>query len=160
LHGCRMRIEPPNLLWPTSGHAEGSTRLNALDNALLAAGIGDLNLVKVTSVAPHGAVLTGERPPLVSGAVVPVVLTSVQSERPGQMVSAAVGIGLGNGSHGMIMEHSGEGSPEEMEAIVRHMLDESFMRRGLELETVVVRSVSHSVDRVGAAVAAVVLWWG
>jgi hypothetical protein len=58
------------------------------------------------------------------------------------------------------MEHAGDGTPEEMEAIVRRMLDESFMRRGLELETVVVRSVSHSVESVGAAVAAVVLWWG
>jgi pyruvoyl-dependent arginine decarboxylase len=75
-------------------------------------------------------------------------------------VSAAIAVGVGNGSHGMIMEHAGDGTPEEMEAIVRRMLDESFMRRGLELETVVVRSVSHSVESVGAAVAAVVLWWG
>jgi arginine decarboxylase len=155
-----MQLDPPNLLWPTSGHAEGSTRLNAFDNALLLAGIGNFNLVKVTSVAPQGALFVQERPPITSGAVVPVVLTSAQSDQAGRNVSAAVGVGLGNGSHGMIMEHSGEGTPEEMEAIVRRMLDESFMRRGLELETVVVRSVTHRVEQVGAAVAAVVLWWG
>jgi hypothetical protein len=59
----------------------------------------------------------------------------------------------------MIMEHSGPGTPEQMEAIVQRMVDESFMRRGLELERVILRSVSHKVEHIGASVAAVVLWW-
>ena len=36
----------------TVGHAEGGTPLNAFDNALLAAGIGNINLVKVSSIIP------------------------------------------------------------------------------------------------------------
>ena len=32
--------------------AEGGTSLNAFDNALLAAGLGDINLVKVSSIMP------------------------------------------------------------------------------------------------------------
>jgi arginine decarboxylase len=155
-----MRTSPPNLLWTTVGHAEGETRLNAFDNALIAAGIGDWNLVKVTSVAPAAARLVEIRPAAESGCVVPVVLASVESDRPGELVTASVGIGRGNGGHGMIMEASGPGDPEQMEASVRRMLNESFMRRGLELETVTVRSMSHTVENVGASVAAVVLWWG
>jgi len=155
-----LRTSPPNLLWTTFGHAEGETRLNAFDNALIAAGIGDWNLVKVTSVAPAGARLTEMRPDAESGSVVPVVLAVAQSDHPGEVLTASVGIGQGNGSHGMIMEASGPGEPEEMETIVRRMLNESFMRRGLELETVTMRSVSHTVEKVGASVAAVVLWWG
>ena len=50
----------PEILWPTVGHAEGETRLNAFDNALVAAGIGHWNLVKVTSIAPPGALVIHE----------------------------------------------------------------------------------------------------
>ena len=155
-----VRTSPPNLLWTTVGHAEGETRLNAFDNALIAAGIGDWNLVKVTSVAPPGARFIERRPEAESGSVVPVVLASVESAHPGERVTASVAVGEGNGSHGMIMEASGASDEEEIEATVRRMLNESFMRRGLELETVTVRSVSHTVEKVGASVAAVILWWG
>ena len=155
-----MRAAPPNVLWLTRGHAEGDTRLNAFDNALIAAGIGHLNLVKVTSVAPRGALLLDSPLEIEAGSIVPAVLTSCESDRPGEVIVACVGIGLGSSSHGMVMEHSGTGTPEEMEAVVHRMLQESFMRRGLELERVVVRSVSHTVQRIGASVAATVLWWG
>src|SRR3972149_6712404 len=36
----------------TAGSAEGATPLNAFDNALLAAGIGNINLIKVSSIVP------------------------------------------------------------------------------------------------------------
>jgi pyruvoyl-dependent arginine decarboxylase len=83
----------------------------------------------------------------------------VVSSRTGERITACIGIGLSSKSHGMIMEHSGAGSPEEMEHEVRRMVHESFMRRGLELESVIVRSVTHTVEHIGSCVAAVVLWW-
>lgn len=146
-------------MWLTSAHAEGETQLNAFDNALIAARIGHWNLVKVTSVAPRAASLVQEPLEIEAGAIVPAVLTSAESSTPGELVTACIGIGLSPGSHGMIMEHSGTGGPVELEAIVRRMLEESFARRELELETVIVRSESHTVQRVGASVAAVILWW-
>jgi arginine decarboxylase len=146
-------------MWLTSAHAEGETQLNAFDNALIAARIGHWNLVKVTSVAPRSATLVEGPLEIDAGAVVPAVLTSAESSTPGEVVTACIGIGLSPGNHGMIMEHSGPGGPAAMEAIVRRMLHESFTRRELELETVIVRSESHTVERVGASVAAVILWW-
>jgi arginine decarboxylase len=147
------------MLWLTHGTAEGDTKLNAFDNALIAAGIGQYNLVKVTSVAPPRASVAKEPLRIEPGAVVPAVLASAQSSQPGEIITACVGIGFGKGSHGMIMEHAGPGHPEEMEPIVRRMIDESFARRGLSLERVVVRSATHCVEQMGAAVSAVVLWW-
>ena len=47
----------------------------------------------------------------------------------------------------------------EVEATVRQMIDEGFARRGLRLKEVIVRSIEHKVERIGCAVAAVVLWW-
>ena len=149
-------LTPPNIMWFTNGHAEGETKLNAFDNALIAAGVGHWNLVKVTSVAPQGAVVTEEPVEITAGSVVPAVLASAVSDRPGDVITACIGIGLSATSHGMIMEHSGLGTPEDMEGVVRRMLQESFMRRGLELETIIIRSVCHTVTTVGAST----IFWG
>jgi len=154
-----MKREAPTIYWATEGHAEGDTPLNAFDNALIGAKVGQWNLVKLTSVAPKGVERVFEPIEIEPGSIVPAVISSVVSERPGELITACIGIGLGKNSHGMIMEHSGAGTPEEMEAEVRRMVHESFMRRGLELETVVMRSVSHTVERIGSCVAAVILWW-
>ncbi len=154
-----MRKQAPNVLWITQGTAEGDTKLNAFDNALVAARIGQFNLVKVTSVAPERASLCSEPLMIEAGSVVPAVLSTAQSSQPGEVITASIAIGFGKDSHGMIMEHAGPGHPEEMEPIVRRMVDESFARRGLTLEKVVVRSSTHRVERIGAAVSAVVLWW-
>ena len=35
-----------------TGHAEGATPLNAFDGALLASGIGNTNLIKISSILP------------------------------------------------------------------------------------------------------------
>ena len=58
----------------------------------------------------------------------------------------------------MIYESHGT-SRSEVEATVRKMIDEGFTRRGLRLKEVIVRSIEHKVERIGCAVAAVVLWW-
>jgi arginine decarboxylase len=149
----------PEILWPTLGHAEGETPLNAFDNALVAAGIGQWNLVKVTSIAPPGAQVVDVPVGAAPGTLVPAVLASITSSRPGEQVTSCIGIGINREGHGMIMEHSGAGTPAEMEAIVRGMIDEALARRGLTPEETIVRSVSHTVERVGSCVAAVVLWW-
>src|SRR5262249_17098555 len=47
-----MGWKPVTKAATTSGSAEGTTELNAFDNALLAAGIGNINLVKVSSILP------------------------------------------------------------------------------------------------------------
>ncbi len=154
-----MRAAAPNVLWLARGHGEGDTKLNAFDNALIGAGIGHWNLVRVTSVAPRGAALLDAPLDIEAGSIVPAVVTSWESDQPGELIASCVGIGLGPSDHGMIMEHSGCGAPAEMEAVVHRMLQESFLRRGLELERIVVQSVSHRVERIGASVAAAVLWW-
>ena len=41
----------------TAGNAEGGTSLNAFDNALLAAGIGNINLVRISSILPPDVLL-------------------------------------------------------------------------------------------------------
>jgi len=144
----------------TCGAAEGTTALNAFDNALLAAGIGDLNLVKVSSVLPRGARPLNGLPEVPPGTLMPTVYTAAISENPGEVISACIGIGFGREAHGMVFEHAGPGDPAEVERVVRQMLAEAFARRGIELERVEVCISSHRVERLGCALAAVILWGG
>ena len=154
-----MRWSTPNCLWPTAGHAEGMTELNAFDNALLDGGIGNLNLIKVSSIVPAGVTLLRQRPEdMEPGALVPTVYTVRASDTPGDVVAAAVGIGLRTDGHGMIFENTG-GSRDAVEDTVRRMVREGFTQRGMELDELLVFSSEHKVERIGCAIAAVVLWW-
>jgi arginine decarboxylase len=151
-------LQTPNSIWASAGAAEGETELNAFDNALLAAQVGNLNLIRISSVLPQDATLLDAAPQITPGSLVPTVYTVQVSARAGDMVAAAVGIGVAEGSHGMIYESHGT-SLDEVETNVRRMIDEGFARRGLHLKEVIVRSIEHKVERIGCAVAAVVLWW-
>ena len=148
----------PENLWITTGVAEGETPLNAFDNALLVAGIGNLNLIKVSSICPKVARITAQKPDFEAGMLVPAVFTSVGSHVPGEEISCAVGIGIGRGTYGVMMEHAHRGPLEVTEKVVREMVEGAFRRRGLPLEEVVVRSCRHRVERIGCVVAAVLMW--
>ena len=148
----------PNAIWASAGAAEGDTELNAFDNALLAARVGNLNLIRVSSVLPQDATVLEHPPQIRPGSLVPTVYSVQVSAQPGETVAAAVGIGIAEGSHGMIYESHGR-TRQEVESAVRQMVAEGFARRGLQLKEVIVRSIEHKVERIGCAVAAVVLWW-
>ena len=148
----------PNAFWLTAGAAEGPTPLNAFDNALLAAGLADLNLIKVSSIVPAGAELLHVAPSIEPGSLVPTVYAEAHGTNAGETICAALGIGIGKDSHGMIFEHSAT-SRVVAETVVAGMVREGFARRGLPLERLIVRAAEHRVERLGCAVEAVVLWW-
>lgn len=152
-----MRLVPERL-WMTSGVAEGDTELNAFDNALLGARIGNFNLIKVSSIVPKGAIIEDEGPSIPAGALVPTVLSKAVSSSPGELLASCVGLGLSADSYGIIMEYAGRASAAQAEEIAGRMLEEAFARRGLTLDRVVLRSCQHRVEKVGCTVAAVVLW--
>lgn len=151
-------LETPRKFTVVAGAAEGTTRLNAFDNALLAAGIGNVNLLKVSSILPPGA----EEAPFLEvppGSLVPTAYGAVESHNEGELIAAAVGVGLGEGGeYGVIMEFAGRVSRAEAEEEIRAMLDEAFRRRGRALRRQIIRSVEHRVVGTGCALAAVVLW--
>jgi arginine decarboxylase len=140
------------------GSAEGITPLNAFDNALLAAGIGNLNLLKVSSILPPGAkyVEAFQIPP---GSLVPMAYGTLTSGVPGERIAAAVGVGICRDSFGVIMEYEGTGSREEAEAEVGRMIESAFEQRQLKLDEVRIRGVDFQVQTIGSVVAAAVLWY-
>ncbi|NLP37322.1 MAG: arginine decarboxylase, pyruvoyl-dependent [Firmicutes bacterium] len=138
--------------------AEGHNNLTAFDNALLAAGIGNVNLVRISSILPPAAQYDPDLvlPP---GSLVPTAYGAIVCDEPGKQIAAAVGVGFSADTFGVIMEYSGYCSKEEAEAKIVQMLEEAFASRGMELVKTEIRSVEHTVKSIGCALAAVNLWY-
>ena len=150
--------ELPQHYFLARGSAEGYTPLNAFDAALIDAGIGDLNLVKVSSIIPPGSKEIQPRE-LPRGAIVPAAYAFITSDIPGEIISAAVAVALPEEEQkaGLIMEYSARGHQEEAEEIVRTMAMEGMNTRERGIRSITSLAVEYKVQTIGAAVAAVVL---
>ncbi|MBS3947376.1 MAG: arginine decarboxylase, pyruvoyl-dependent [Dethiobacter sp.] len=138
--------------------AEGSLKLTAFDNALLKAGIGNVNLVRVSSILPP----TAEKDQnlfLPPGSLVPTAYGSIACDEPGLRIAAAVGIGFSEDTFGVIMEFSGVCGQQEAEEKIASMLRDAFANRGMRLVRTEILAVEHVVEKVGCAFAAVALWY-
>jgi arginine decarboxylase len=142
----------------TAGHAEGGTALNAFDNALLVAGIGNINLIKVSSILPPEVPVI-ELPKIKPGALIPTAYAAVTSETPGETLAAAVGYAMPDdpAKNGVIMEFHGLADRQQAEDAIRAMLDEAFRVRGESIRELKVFAVEHTVERIGCALAAITL---
>ena len=139
----------------TSGRAEGPTKLNAFDNALLDAEIGDVNLIKVSSILPSGTEIVPV-PKFLAGDMVNCVLAYESSEVEGDLISAAVAVATSD-YFGCVVENTGinqdpEDVKNEAESMVRYMMDV----RGLNIKEIIVADKSHVVKKQGAVVAALI----
>ena len=153
-----MGWKPVTKVAGTSGTAEGSTPLNAFDNALLAAGIGNINLIKVSSIIPPAVEIVA-MPGIKPGAIVPTAYAAMTSEVPGEVIAAAVGWALPDDptKSGVIMEYHDKATREEAERMIVQMLDEAFRTRGWRMREMKILAAEHRVERTGCALAAVTL---
>ncbi len=137
-----------------SGHAEGETELSAFDKALLAAGVGEANLIKVSSILPRGVKFVA-LPEITPGILLPAAFNFIVSNRPGEVISATVAIGLGQNpaESGVIVEHTVIGSAAVGEEKARRMVEELFAARKRKLGEIRVVSSEHKVVKLGCALA-------
>lgn len=138
-----------------SGKAEGPTKLNAFDNALSEAGIGDVNLIKVSSMLGENTELE-PLPKLKAGAMVNCVLSEVTSKKAGNKICACVAVAIGD-RLGCVVETTGINDNEESirnEAIemVKYMMN----KRCVKINDLIVESIEHTVENKGSVVASVV----
>jgi arginine decarboxylase len=155
-----MMVQTPNAYALVRGAAEGPQLLNAFDHALLEAGVGDTNLVKMSSILPPGAeqVAAFDLP---KGALVPVAYAAIERQQPGMIISSAVAVGVPEDPQesGVIMEHHGVKSLDECETVVRQMVKDAFSYRNRALKEIQSIGIEHQVKKCGAAFAGVVLWY-
>jgi arginine decarboxylase len=142
----------------TAGSAEGGTTLNAFDNALLAAGIGNINLIKVSSILPPEVPVI-ELPKIKPGALIPTAYAAMTSDVPGETVAAAVGYAVPDdpAKNGVIMEFHGHATRAAAERQIELMLEEAFRVRGEPIREMKVVAVEHTVQKIGCALAAITL---
>jgi arginine decarboxylase len=141
-----------------AGSAEGNSKLTAFDKALLVSGVGDMNLLRVSSILPPNTVLTNDFL-MPRGSLLPIAYGSIASEQPGELIAAAVAVGIAPDSFGVIMEFSGSCNKNAAEAAVKKMVEEAFEIRSLILGKILVKAVEHRVEKIGCVFAAVPLWY-
>ncbi len=138
-----------------SGNDEGPTKLNAFDNALSDAGIGDVNLIKVSSMLAGNAEIV-ELPELSPGAMINCVLAEVTSDVPGEEITATVAVAIGE-KLGCVVETTGRGkNPDEIIGEAKEMVTYMMDRRGEEIKNLIVETSTATVRKTASAISSVV----
>jgi len=152
-------FKTPTRYFLVSGTSDGYTPLNAFDGALLQAGIGNTNIVKMSSIVPPHCqrISPIALPP---GALVPAAYAALTSDVPGEIISAGIAVALpeDENQNGLIMEYSAKGDRRKIEEIVRNMALEGMKLRGWKIKDLQTVVSEYQVKRIGTTLAAVVLW--
>jgi arginine decarboxylase len=154
-------IKTPTKFFLVSGSSEGFSLLNAFDGALMASGVGDTNLVKMSSILPPRCEELKPPPvPMPEGALVPVAYASLCSDVPGEVISAAVAIGIPKDANraGLIMEYSARADERVVVERVKKMVEKGMEARNRAIKEIMPISASYKVGAIGAVFAGVVLW--
>jgi arginine decarboxylase len=157
-----MMVNTPNIYCLVKGAAEGRTRLNAFDLALLNAGVGDTNLMRMSSILPPAAQEVSVKDIILpKGGLIPLAYATIDSTVPGQLISAAIAVGIPEDDRepGVIMEFEDHAPLTNVEEIVRQMVIDGFDYRNRKLKEVKSIGVEHKVERFGSVFAAAVLWY-
>lgn len=138
-----------------SGTDEGPTKLNAFDNALSDAGIGDVNLIKVSSMLA-GETKIETLPKLKAGAMVNCVLSEITSDNPGDQITAVVGVAIGK-ELGCAVEACGTNKDldeliDEAEKMVKYMME----KRNVEIQDLIIEYATATVENIASAIASIV----
>lgn len=157
---ANMMVQTPNIYTLVRGSSEGRMPLNAFDNALLDAGVGDTNLMRMSSIVPPACERVShiDLPP---GGLIPLAYASYTSKHPGEVISAAIAVGIPEDDNlpGVIMEHEDALPLEDVEARVRRMVIDAFEYRKRKLKTVNSIGAECIVENCAAVFAGAVLWY-
>ena len=148
----------PSKFFVTSGSAVSAVSdLNAFDIALIRAGIGEQNLVPVSSVIPVGAEQT-EPKELPMGAVTHCVLAHIRGSA-GETVSAGIAYAFRkDGRGGYVAEGRMQGPKGSLKEVLKAKMTEMGRIRNVEFKEIrcVIEEVSVPAGSYGACIAALV----
>ncbi|WP_405294251.1 pyruvoyl-dependent arginine decarboxylase [Methanobrevibacter sp.] len=138
-----------------SGKEEGPTKLNAFDNALSDAGIGDVNLIKVSSMLAGNAKIQ-PLPKLKAGSMVNCVLSEITSDTPGDVITASVSVAIGD-ELGCVVEASHiNRDADEIIRQSKEMVEYMMEKRGVEIRKLYTEISTTTVEEIASVVASVV----
>ncbi len=152
-----MELVPSKFFITSSSAVSEVSDLNAFDKALIKAGIGEQNLVSVSSVIPVGAerVEVCEMP---MGAVTHCVLAQMRGCE-GETIAAGIAYTYRkDGKGGYVAEGHIHGSAESLKEILKWKMGEMARIRDTEFEEIrfVTEELAIPLDNYGCCVAALV----
>jgi len=152
-----MELVPSKFFITHSSAVSKTSDLNAFDRALIDAGIGEQNLVSVSSVIPVGAVQI-EPCEIPMGAVTHCVLAQMRGTE-GETISAGIAYAYRNdGKGGYVAEGHIHGSAESLREILSWKMDEMSRIRNVEFKEIhyATEELEIPMDHYGCCVAALV----
>ncbi|MBN2693358.1 arginine decarboxylase, pyruvoyl-dependent [bacterium] len=155
-----MMVPLPTKYFLVKGAGHGNTALNSFDFALLESGVGDTNLVRMSSILPPRCQEI-EPIKLPGGALVPLAYATITSSNRGEIISAAVAVGIpeNDDEPGVIMEYEAASELNHVEDIVVQMVKDAFEYRGRALKEIKVSGATAKVEGNTSVFAALVLWY-
>ena len=148
----------PRKFFVTSGKAASKVSdLNAFDMALRDAGIGEQNLVSVSSIIPASCHQVDRRP-LPMGAITHCVLAQ-QRGNEGETISAGISYAMrADGLGGYVAEGHMHGGKKALREVLLWKMEEMAKLRGVELRDIFykIEELSIPMDNYGTCLAALV----
>lgn len=156
-----MIYTAPKKFFLVSGIGIGSTNLNSFDDALQNSGIGDTNLIRLSSILPPKC----QRISFISipkGSLLPVAYSTISSSEQNCIISSAVSIAVPENENeaGLIMEYSAIDSEEKVIEEVISRVEEGMESRNRKIKEILTKSISVEIssDMYYSTFSAVVLW--
>ncbi len=149
----------PDIYTLASGESEGTSKLGAFDVAILKAGIGNTNLIKLSSILPPKAEFK-EKIVYPKGALIPIAYGYMTSDKKGELISAAIAIGISEeDGFGIIMEYSGVCDSAEAKAAVNKMVEDALNYRNVKIKEIKSIAIEHKVADIGCVFCGVPMWY-
>ena len=151
----KLKISDKMKIAIVSGKDEGPTKLNAFDNALSDAGIGDVNLIKVSSMLAGNAEIE-KLPKLKAGAMVNCVLSEITSDKNGDQITAVIAVAIGE-ELGCVVETTGTNKDtDELIDEAKMMVEYMMEKRDVEIKDLIIESSTAVVENTASVVASVI----
>jgi arginine decarboxylase len=152
-----MNLIPSRFFVTSSSATSTVSGLNAFDRALINAGIGEQNLLSVSSVIPVGAQLSAQCE-IPMGAITHCVLAQMRGTE-GEMIAAGVAYAFRKDGHGgYVAEGHLHGCKDSLKEDLKWKMEEMARIRNVELEEIhyAMEDLAVPVDNYGCCIASVV----
>ena len=150
-----------NNFYLNAGLGYGDYSLTSFDNALLNSGVGNYNLVKVSSILPSGCKQT-EFINIVEGSPLHIAYATISSNIRNDLIAAAIAVGIPSDitKIGVIMEFAGHESENYARKVVESMVKEAMAKRKYEVNKILISSceISSSEGEYVTAFSGLAMW--
>lgn len=152
-------IEIPKKYFLVKGRGDAEYPLNAFDIALLDAGVGNTNLIRLSSILPPKSQEVSSPVQFQLGQLITLAYASYSGTTKGEYIAAAVAVAIpeDDSFNGLIMEHAGPGTEEEIEGIVIKKAELGMKYRNYKIKEIKSIAIQHTIKDSGAVFAACVL---